>query len=144
MAKKIRTTRERKELNNKIAEIIWLSLAGLICAAGLVSSIIGLIINSLTGNFKKSPLYFLIEAQDGLFNWVKTWWASYPFPSFANTGLVLLLIGLVFLLLILLVTASRRDQIERKEKARKLRENNVKRFEAQLESVTNNQTTTEQ
>jgi hypothetical protein len=138
MAKKL-TIRERKELNSKIAEIIWLSLAGIILLTGLLFSITGVLIDSITGNFKNSPLYFLIEAQDGLFTWVKTWWTGFPFSTFASAGLVLLGVGLVFLLLILLVYSNKQEIDEKKEKARKLRENNVKRFEAQLENISKNQ-----
>lgn len=134
-----RTSRERKELNSKIAEIIWLSLAGVILLSGLLSAIAGVLIDSISGNFKNSPLYFLIEAQDGLFNWVESWWTGYPFPTFASTALVLLGIGLVFLLLILLVYSNKQEIDEKKEKARKLRESNVKRFEAQLDNVANKQ-----
>lgn len=134
-----RTSRERKELNSKIAEIIWLSLAGVILLSGLLSAIAGVLIDSISGNFKNSPLYFLIEAQDGLFGWVESWWTGYPFPTFASTALVLLGIGLVFLLLILLVYSNKQEIDEKKEKARKLRESNVKRFEAQLDNVANKQ-----
>ena len=47
--------------------------------------------------------------------------------------------GLVFLLLILLVYSNKQEIDEKKEKARKLRESNVKRFEAQLDNVANKQ-----
>ena len=102
-------------------------------------SIASLLIDTISGNFKKSPLYFLIEMQDKLFAWIKTWWADYPFTTFSSTSLLLLGAGLVFLLLVLLVYSNKQEIGEKKEKARKLRESNVKKFEAQLESMTQNQ-----
>ena len=140
MTKKIRTRAQRKELNNKIAEIIWLSLSGIILVSGILLSLSGALIETISGDFKNSPLYFLIQGQDGFINWVKSWWSSYPFSTFLATGVVLSLVGLVFLLLVLLVYSNKQDAIDRKEKARKLRENNVKRFEAQLEASSSNET----
>jgi hypothetical protein len=135
MARKFKTARERKEFNSKIAEIIWLSIAGLIIFVGLLGAVAGLLINSMSGNFKSSPLYFLIEAQEGFFTWVKTWWEAYALTTFDKTGLVLMGIGLVLLLIVLLVYSNKEEAREKKEKARKLRESNVKRFEAQLENL---------
>lgn len=135
MARKFKTARERKEFNSKVAEIIWISIAGFIMFVGLLCAIAGLLINSIDGNFKSSPLYFLIEGQEAFFTWVKTWWASYPLSSFAYTGLGLMGVGLLILLVILLVYSNKQEVQEKKERARKLREANVKKFEAQLESV---------
>ena len=104
MTKK-RTIKEKKELNSKIAEIIWLSLSGIIILSGLLLAMASLLIDTISGNFKKSPLYFLIEMQDKLFAWIKTWWADYPFTTFSSTSLLLLGVGLVFLLLVLLINA---------------------------------------
>ena len=44
MTKKIRTRAQRKELNNKIAEIIWLSLSGIILVSGILLSLSGALI----------------------------------------------------------------------------------------------------
>mgnify|MGYP001036054385 FL=1 len=134
MARKFRTAREKKELGNKIAEIIWTSLASAVFLGGIVFMVLGAIIDSISGNFKKSPLYFLIEAQDNFFAWVNTWWSGYSLKSFSLTGLVVMLIGLVFLLIVLLVSSNRQDAVSKKDRARKLREQNVRRFEAQLEA----------
>ncbi len=134
MARKFRTAREKKELSNKIAEIIWTSLASVIFAGGIVFMILGAIIDSISGNFKKSPLYFLIEAQNNFFTWVNTWWSGYSLKSFSLTGLVVMLIGLAFLLVVLLISSNRQEALSKKDRARKLREQNVRRFEAQLET----------
>ena len=136
MAEKIRFRKSKKELSNKIAEIIWLVLASLVFASGLVLGILGMIIDSMSGNLKRNPLYFLVEAQDNFFIWVKKWWSSYPsqLSQFTTTGLVLLFIGLVFLLIVLLVTSNHQEALNRKEKAKRLRENNVRRFEEQLDT----------
>ena len=133
MAEKIRFRKNKKELSNKIAEIIWLVLASLVFASGLVLGILGMIIDSMSGNLKRNPLYFLVEAQDNFFIWVKKWWSSYPsqLSQFTTTGLVLLFIGLVF---VLLVTSNHQEALNRKEKAKRLRENNVRRFEEQLDT----------
>ena len=140
MAKKIRTRAQRKELSNKIAEIIWISLSGIVLGCGILLSLSGALIETISGNFKSSPLYFLIQGQDGFIKWVKSWWSSYPFSTFLTTGVVLSIVGLIFLLIILLVYSNKQEAIDRKEKARKLRENNVKRFEAQLEATSSNDT----
>lgn len=137
MANKIKTRTQKKELSNKIAEIIWVVLASIIFIGGIVFGLMGLIIEFMSGNLKRNPLYFLIEAQDNLFTWIRKWWSGFPkeLSQFSTTGLALMGIGLVFLLIVLLVFSNRQEAISRKEKAKKLRENNVKRFEEQLETV---------
>lgn len=134
MAKKIRTKKDKKALGNKIAEIIWTVLAGVVFVSGIVFGIMGLIIESISGNFTTSPFYSLITAQDSFFTWIKTWWSSYPnaISQFSLVGLILMFIGLVFLLLVLLVFSNKQEALDKKEKARKLRENNVRKFEEQL------------
>ena len=139
MAKRIRTRKEKKELNNKIAEVIWLVIGGVIFLTGLVFGIMGALIESITGIFKASPLFFIVEAQDKFFAWVVKWWADVPFKTFASSGIVLMLIGLVLLLIILLVFSNKKDILLKKEKARKLRENNIKKFVARLDSNINSE-----
>ena len=138
---KIRTKYEKKELNNKIAEIIWLSLGGIIFVSGLISGLLGLIINNIGGNRTKSPLYFLIQAEENFFAWVKTWWTDYSLTNFSTTGLALMIIGLVVLLLVLLVFSNRSEAMKSKEKARKLREKNVRRYEEQFKDIRNQNST---
>ena len=133
--KQVRTTRERKELNNKIAEIIWLVISGALFLWGFIFSLMGALIQTITGNFKKSPLYFLVESQDKFFAWVLTWWKDCPLKSYSTMGIVIMIIGLVLLLIVLFLFSNKSEALEKKEKARKQRESNVKRFEAQLDSI---------
>lgn len=138
MAKRIRTRRELKELNNKIAEIIYLVITGIIFTSGLVMGIMGGLIETISGNFKASTLYFLIQAQDSFFAWINSWWKGFPLKSFTSLGLLLIFIGVIILLIVLLLFSKKSDILLKKEKARKLRESNIKKFEARLESTQNN------
>ena len=135
MEKRVRTTSEKKELNNKIAEIIWLVISGALFLWGFLFSLAGALIETISGNFKKSPLYFLVEMQDKFFAWVLTWWKDCPLKSFSTSGIVIMIIGLVLLLLVLFFFSNKKEALEKKEKARKQRENNVRRFEAQLDQM---------
>lgn len=132
MAKKIRSAQEEKALNNKVAEIIWLSLAGLILLLGLLAGIIHLITHNITGNQANSPFYFLIQFETGFITWVKSWWADFGLTHLGAVSFVLLIIGLAFLLLVLLIFSNRVDSVEKKDKAKLQREQNRKRFEESL------------
>ena len=128
---KIKKTQSRKELSSKIAEIIWVSLGGLVLFAGVACLVLSIVINNIgtdTTNMYTSPLYFLVEAQDGFVNWVNSWWAESGIKSFGQLGLWLVLGSVVYLLIVIAVYASKQDNIDKKARAKKLREKNARKF----------------
>ena len=118
MAKKVkRTAEQKKELNLKIAEIIWYALGGVVFVGGLVFSILGLIVRNLSGNFTDHPL---IIAQKEFFAWLKFG------SSYANAGLVLLLVSLLYFIIVFFIFANIADVKQKREKNRKERKKSLK------------------
>lgn len=121
MAKKSkRTAEEKKELNWKIAEIIWYSIGGIILAGGLTFSILGLLIVNMSGNFKNHPFYQLYLAQNRFISWLG-WGGSY-----AEIGLMLILLALVYFIIAISLFARRQDAKEKRLKKAKERRGNFK------------------
>lgn len=115
-----RTPEQIKELNWKIAEIIWYSIGGIILAGGLVFSVLGLLIMNMSENFNYHPFYPLYKAQGEFFNWL-------GFGStYANAGLVLILVGLVYFLIVLYVFANINDVKVKKQASKIERKKNLK------------------
>ncbi len=127
---KVKKAQAKKVNGNKIAEIIWLSIGGVFLLWGVACLILALLIQNIGStdtSMKLSPLYFLIEFQSNF----KTWWDSWFFwktTSFLSMGIWFTLIFTVYELIILGVYAYKSDVDEKKQRAKKLRENNVKKF----------------
>ena len=115
-----RTAEQKKELNLKIAEIVWYSLGGIILTGGLVFSILGLLIMNMKDNFTKHPFYGLYEAQGKFFEWL-------GFGStFANAGLVLILVSILYFVIVFYVFANFADVKQKREKGRKEKKKSLK------------------
>ena len=118
--KRKRTAEEVKELNWKIAEIIWYSIGGVVLLGGLVFSILGLLVLNMDGNFNNHPLYPLYEAQGKFFEWL-------GFGStYANAGLVLILCGIVYMLIVFYAFSKRAEVNDKKAKQKQTRKKNLK------------------
>lgn len=115
-----RTPEQQKELNWKIAEIIWYSIGGIIMLGGLVFSVLGLLIMNMNENFNHHAFYPLYKAQGEFFAWL-------GFGStYANAGLVLILVGLVYFLIVIYAFANFSDVKSKKQAARVERKKNLK------------------
>lgn len=115
-----RTPEQQKELNWKIAEIIWYAIGGVILLGGLVFSVLGLLIMNMTENFNNHVFYPLYKAQGEFFSWL-------GFGStYANAGLVLILIGLVYFLIVIYAFANLTDVKNKKQAAKVERKKNLK------------------
>ena len=86
--KKIRSAQQRKELNQKIAEIIWVTLGGIIGVAGIVSLVLGTFISNMSDNFHSHPFYPLYQFQEKFFTWLKSW-SHISLSSFVIFGIIL-------------------------------------------------------
>ena len=126
--KKIKTAQQRKELNQKIAEIIWVTLGGIIGVAGVVSLVLGTFISNMSDNFKSHPFYPLYQFQEKFFTWLKSW-SHISLSSFIVLGVILISIACVYLLIVLYIYANKQDEKDKRNKAKKLRERNLKKFE---------------
>ena len=108
--KRKRTAAEKKELNWKIAEIIWYSLGGIVLLGGLVFSLLGILIMNMDGNFTKHALYPLYKSQGEFISWLGFG------SSYANIGLMLILISLVYFAIIFFIFSKRADIKERRNR----------------------------
>ncbi len=118
--KKKRTKEEVKELNWKIAEIIWYSIGGIVLVGGLVFSVLGLLIINMEGNFKYHPFYGLYESQAKFFKWLGFG------NSYANLGIMMILVSLLYFVIVFYIFAKRVDVKEKKLKKSKDRIKNFK------------------
>lgn len=120
MAKAKRTKESKKELNWKIAEIIWYSIGGIALIGGFVFSILGLMIVNMSGNFKKHPFYGLYQSQGKFFNWLGFG------SSYANLGVMLIIFSTVYLIIVFYIFAKRADIKTKKSQKAKERVNNFR------------------
>ena len=115
-----RTPEQIKELNWKIAEIIWYSIGGIVLVGGFVFSVLGLLIMNMDGNFKHHPFYPLYESQAEFFEWL-------GFGStYANAGLVLILISIVYFLIVFVAFAKRADINTKRNRQKQERKKSLK------------------
>lgn len=131
---KLAKAQKSKANSRKIAEIIWLSVGGAIMLCGIVCIVLSLIINNLGadgGLITDSPLYPLINAQEDFKNWWNGWFFI-KMSSFAGLGTWLVIIACAYSLIVFAVYASKQDVLEKKEKARKLREKNALKFKKEV------------
>ena len=127
---KLKKTQSKKELSAKIAEIIWVTLGGLVLLCGVVCLILSIVINNIgtdTTNIYSHPLFFLVEWQDTFVTWVNEW-SKASITSFSNLGLWLVICSVIYLLIVIAVYANRQDNLDKKAKAKKLREKNARKF----------------
>ena len=127
---KLKKTQSKKELSGKIAEIIWVTLGGLVLLCGVVCLILSIVINNIgtdSTNMYSSPLFFLVEWQDAFVTWFNEW-SKAGITSFGNLGLWLVICSVVYLLIVIAVYATKQDNLDKKAKAKKLREKNARKF----------------
>ena len=127
---KLKKTQAKKENSVKVAEVIWMSLGGLTLLCGVVCLILSIIINNIgtdTTNMYNSPLFFLVEWQDSFVTWLNGW-SKLNIKSFSHLGLWLVICSVIYLLIVLAVYASKQDSLDKKFKAKKLREKNARKF----------------
>jgi high-affinity K+ transport system ATPase subunit B len=146
---KLKKSQSNRNLSSKIAEIIWMSLGGLVLLSGVVCLILNIVINNIgtdTTNMYSHPLFFLVEWQDAFVVWFNEW-TKLSITSFGSLGLWLVICSVIYLLIVFAVYASKQDALEKKAKAKKLREKNARKFleEQQLneEKLKQEQATTE-
>lgn len=112
--KKKRSLEERKELNWKIAEIIWYSIGGIILLGGLTFSTLGILIMNMDGNFNNHVLYPLYQSQGEFITWLGFG------SSYANLGLMLILIAIIYFAIVFFAFSKRADiKAKRKRQAKK-------------------------
>ena len=127
---KIKKNQSKKELSAKVAEIIWLSIGGLVLLSGVICLIWNIVINNIgteTTNMYSHPLYFLVEAEDTFFAWL-TEWSKLEVSTFAELGTWLVLGSTVYLLVVFAAYGAKQDNLDKKLKAKKLREKNARKF----------------
>ena len=127
---KIKKNQSKKELSTKIAEIIWMSIGGLVLLSGVICLIWSIVINNIgtdSTNMFSHPLYFLVEAQESFFKWL-TEWSKLEVSTFAELGTWLVLGSAAYLLIVLAVYGAKQDNLDKKLKAKKLREKNARKF----------------
>ena len=127
---KLKKTQSKKDVSAKVAEIIWLSIGGLVLLCGVVCLIWSIVINNIgtdTTNMYSSPLFFLVEWQDAFITWLNGW-SKLEVKSVSQMGLWLVIGSAIYLLIVLAVYATRQDNIDKKAKAKKLREKNARKF----------------
>ncbi len=134
--KRKRTKEEVKELNWKIAEIIWYTIGGIVLIGGLVFSVLGLLIINMEGNFNNHPFYGLYESQAKFFKWLGFG------NSYANLGIMMILVSLIYFVIVFYIFANRVDVKEKKLKKSKDRVKNFRLIledkPAEQESASNN------
>ena len=126
----LKKTQAKKDTSVKVAEVIWMSIGGLVLLCGVVCLILSIVINNIgtdTTNMYNSPLYFLVEWQDAFVTWLNGW-SKLNIKSFSHLGLWLVICSVVYLLIVLAVYASKQDGLDKKLKAKKLREKNARKF----------------
>lgn len=126
----LKKTQAKKDTSVKVAEVIWMSIGGLVLLCGVVCFILSIVINNIgtdTTNMYNSPLYFLVEWQDAFVTWLNGW-SKLNIKSFSHLGLWLVICSVVYLLIVLAVYASKQDGLDKKLKAKKLRERNARKF----------------
>lgn len=126
----LKKTQTKKDTSVKVAEVIWMSIGGLVLLCGVVCLILSIVINNIgtdTTNMYNSPLYFLVEWQDAFVTWLNGW-SKLNIKSFSHLGLWLVICSVVYLLIVLAVYASKQDGLDKKLKAKKLRERNARKF----------------
>lgn len=126
----LKKTQAKKDTSVKVAEVIWISIGGLVLLCGVVCLILSIVINNIgtdTTNMYNSPLYFLVEWQDAFVTWLNGW-SKLNIKSFSHLGLWLVICSVVYLLIVLAVYASKQDGLDKKLKAKKLRERNARKF----------------
>ena len=126
----LKKTQAKKDTSVKVAEVIWMSIGGLVLLCGVVCLILSIVINNIgtdTTNMYNSPLYFLVEWQDAFVTWLNGW-SKLNIKSFSHLGLWLVICSVVYLLIVLAVYASKQDGLDKKLKAKKLRERNARKF----------------
>ena len=74
-----------------------------------------------------SPLFFLVEWQDAFITWLNGW-SKLEVKSVSQMGLWLVIGSAIYLLIVLAAYATRQDNIDKKAKAKKLREKNARKF----------------
>lgn len=127
---KLKKTQSKKDVSAKVAEIIWVSIGGLVLLCGVVCLIWSIVINNIgtdTTNMYSSPFFFLVEWQDAFITWLNGW-SKLEVKSVSQMGLWLVLGSVVYLLIVLAAYANRQDNIDKKAKAKKLREKNARKF----------------
>ena len=127
---KLKKTQSKKDVSAKVAEVIWMSIGGLVLLCGVVCLIWSIVINNIgtdTTNMYSSPLFFLVEWQDAFITWLNGW-SKLEVKSVSQMGLWLVLGSAIYLLIVLAVYATRQDNIDKKAKAKKLREKNARKF----------------
>lgn len=127
---KIKNAQSKKERQQKAAEVIWVVIGLVLFGIGVICSVLNIIINNIgtdTTNMYRSPLYFLVEGQEAFVKWWNSW-VFFKIESFNSLGVVLVLVSAVYLLIVFGITASKADMLEKKTKAKKLRERNAQRF----------------
>ena len=126
----LKKTQAKKDTSVKVAEVIWMSIGGLVLLCGVVCLILSIVINNIgtdTTNMYNSPLYFLVEWQDAFVTWLNGW-SKLNIKSFSHLGLWLVICSVVYLLIVLAVYAYKQDGLDKKLKAKKLRERNARKF----------------
>ncbi len=113
--KKKKSKEEIKELNWKIAEIIWYAIGFIGLIGGLVFSTLGLLIVNMNGNFKYHPFYGLYQSQAKFIKWLGFG------SSYANLGIMLILFSAIYFVIVFYIFANRSDIKERKAKRSKER-----------------------
>lgn len=124
-----RSADERKKLNRKIAEIIYISIGGIVMALGITSLILSAFINNMEGAFTAHPFYPLYQFETSFFETI-------GFGSdFRRFGTLLVLISMVYLLIVLYVYSLKADVEDKRAKQKKLREQNLKKFASNLDNL---------
>ncbi len=127
---KLAKKQKRKEISLKVAEILWLGIGGAIALCGIICLVLGFIINNIgsrTSVNTYDPFIGLIDAQEGF----KTWWNGWFFikmSTFLGLGSWLLIVACAYELIVIAIYANKDDAKEKREKARKLRERNARKF----------------
>ena len=133
-ASTLSSTQKRKALNQKIAEIIWIAIGAIVIAAGFLSCILGTLISNMNGNFERHSFYPIYKFEIDFFEWLNKW-SKINLKSFLVLGFYLIVFSMVYLLIVLYIYATKKDAQDKKDKARKLRERNLKRFEDERKQV---------
>ena len=126
----LKKTQAKKDTSVKVAEVIWISIGGLVLLCGVVCLILSIVINNIgtdTTNIYSHPLFFLVEWQDTFVTWFNEW-SKASITSFSNLGLWLVICSVIYLLIVIAVYANRQDNLDKKAKAKKLREKNARKF----------------